>query len=180
MSEDIRQMIDKVKNFKQFVNENQNNSEEFKKKLLFHLAGGNIKDSDENIEVFKRYFNNDIPNELKYKGTLYRIVQTQNKDLYNRFLKQGFNSLPTQKYYACSKSLNGIEEVKRKTLKNRYKYYVIFKFEVSFDDVLFDVNKLIDYIGLDENRFVSEEEVLVLSEKIPIISKNNIIDYGMF
>lgn len=165
---------------REYLNENQNNSEEFKKKLLFHLSGGNIKDSAENIEIFKRHFNNNIPNELKYEGTLYRIVQTQNKDLYNRFLKQGFSSLPLQKYYPCSKTLNGIEEVKRKTLKKRYKYYVVFKFDVTFDDVLFDINKLIDYIGLDENRFRNEEEVLVLSEKIPHISKNNIIDYGMF
>ena len=180
MSEDIRKMIDKVKNFKQFMNEDINNSEEFKNKLLFHLAGGSIKDSVENIEIFNKYFNHNIPNELKYEGTLYRIVQTHNKDLYNRFLKQGFNSLPLQKYYACSKTLHGIEEVKRKTLKNRYKYYVVFEFNVTVDDVLFDVNKVIDYIGLDENRFRNEEEVLVLSEKIPSISKNNIIDYGMF
>jgi len=60
MSEDIRKMIDKVKNFKQFVNENINKSEEFKKILLFHLSGGNIKDSVENIEIFKQYFNDNI------------------------------------------------------------------------------------------------------------------------
>ena len=76
--------------------------------------------------------------------------------------------------------MNGIEEVKQKTLKNRYKYYVVFKFDVTFDDVLFDINKLIDYVGLDENRFKDEEEVLVLSDKIPTISKNNIIDYGVY
>ena len=165
---------------REFLNENVNNLEKLKNKLLYHLAGGDIKDSIENIEIFKQYFNDNIPNELKYEGTLYRIVQTQNKDLYNRFLKQGFSSLPLQKYYSCSKTLDGIEEVKRKTLKKRYKYYVVFKFDVTYDDVLFDINKLIDYIGLDENRFRNEEEVLVLSEKIPHINKTNIIDYGMF
>jgi len=87
--------------------------------------------------------------------------------------------LPSQKYYATSKTLEGIEVVKQKTLKRGYKYFIIIKFNVSFDDVLFDINKVIDYIGLDENRFINEEEVLILSEKIPNISKNNIIDYGI-
>jgi hypothetical protein len=177
---DLRKFIKTT--IREFLNENTNieNTELLKRKLLFHLAGGNIKDSVDNIEIFINYFNGYIPNELKYEGTLYRIVQTQSKELYNKFLKQGFNSLPLQKYYACSKTMNGIEEVKQKTLKNRYKYYVVFKFDVTFDDVLFDINKLIDYVGLDENRFKGEEEVLVLSNKIPTISKNNIIDYGIY
>jgi hypothetical protein len=55
----------------------------------------------------------------------------------------------------------------------------VFKFNVNNDDVLFDINNVIDYIGLDENRFRDEEEVLVLSNKIPHIPKENIIKDGL-
>ena len=63
MSKEIRQMIDKVKKFNQFINENKNI---FKNKLLNHLAGGTIVDSVENIDVFINYFKGNIPQELKF------------------------------------------------------------------------------------------------------------------
>lgn len=170
-----------MKTYKEYINEEVKSALKiFKTKLAFHLAGGNISDSIENIEIFKNYFNNSIPNELKYEGTLYRLIQTTRKDMYNFCIKTGFNVYPNQKYYACSKTLDGIEYAKQKMLRRRYKYFVIFKFDVTEDDVLFDVNKMIDYIGLDENRFKKEEEVIVLSDKIPYISKNNIVDYGTY
>ncbi len=176
MSKEIRQMIDKVKNFKEFLNENKNI---FKDKLLYHLDGGTILDSVENIDIFINYFKGNIPQELKYEGVLYRVFQTKSKTLYEKVLKNGFDVLENQKYYACSKSLKGIKSVLLKTSKRRYKYYIVFKFNVNNDDVLFDINNVIDYIGLDENRFRDEEEVLVLSNKIPHIPKENIIKDGL-
>ena len=176
MSKEIRQMIDKVKKFNQFINENKNI---FKNKLLNHLAGGTIVDSVENIDVFINYFKGNIPQELKYEGVLYRVFQTKSKTLYEKVLKNGFNVLENQKYYACSKSLKGIKSVLLKTTNRRYKYYIVFKFNVNNDDVLFDINKVIDYIGLDENRFRDEEEVLILSNKIPHIPKENIVKNGL-
>ena len=96
---DLKQFIKTT--IREFLNENQNNesAELLKRKLLYHLAGGNIKDSVENIEIFINYFNGDIPNELKYEGTLYRIVQTNSKELYNKFLKQFY------KFFSISLSL---------------------------------------------------------------------------
>ena len=41
------------------------------------------------------------------------------------------------------KTLEGIEKVKEKTSKKRYKYYVLFEIDVTKDDVLFDINKVI-------------------------------------
>jgi len=106
-------------------------------------------------------------------------MQTKRKDLYDFFLKTGFNVFPNQKYYGCSKTLDGIEIVKQKTLRKRYKYFVIFKIYVTKDDVLFDVNKMIDYMGLDEDSFKGEQEVLIKSDKIPSMNKENIIDFGV-
>jgi hypothetical protein len=176
MSKEMREQINKVKNWKQFSKENKNI---FKDKLLNHLAGGTIVDSVENIDVFNKYFKGNIPQELKYEGALYRVFQTKSKPLYEKVLKNGFNVLENQKYYACSKSLKGIKSVLLKTSKRSYKYYILFKFNVNNDDVLFDINKVIDFIGLDENRFRDEEEVLVLSNKIPHIPKENIVKNGL-
>jgi hypothetical protein len=175
MSKEIREQIDKFKEF--LLNESK---KKIKDKLLNHLVGGSIIDSVENIDFFLNYFNGDIPDELKYEGSLYRVFQTTSKPLYNKILKNGFNVLPNQKYYACSKSMKGIKSVILKTSKRRYKYYIIYKFDVYKDDVLFDMNKMIDFLGIDENRFTDEEEVLVLSSKVPFLPTDNIIKHGMY
>lgn len=170
-------MFKTIKRYDDFINENIKDKELLKNKVLYHLIGGNIIDSIENIKLFNSYFNGNIPKELKYEGVAYRIFQTKSKQLYDRVLKHGFNSLDSQKYYSCSKTLNGIENVKQKTVNRKYKYYVVFKFNVTFDDVLFDVNKLINYIGLDENRFKNEKEILVISDKMPSLNKECIIEH---
>lgn len=175
MSKEMREYIDKFKEF--LLNESK---KQIKDKLLNHLVDGSIIDSVENIDVFLNYFDGNIPDELKYEGVLYRVFQTSSKPLYNKMLKNGFSVLPNQKYYACSKSMKGIKSVILKTSKRRYKYYIIFKFEVTKDDVLFDMNKMIDFLGIDENRFIDEEEVLVLSNKISLLSTDNIVKHGMY
>lgn len=166
-------------NIKQIIIEEINNKiEEFKKRLGFHLLGGTILDSVENLSFFYDYFDGNIPQNLKYEGKLYRILQMYDKQQFNKILKGGAKSFLNQKYFSCSKTLEGIEEVKRKTWKKKYKYFVLFEFNVLKEEVLFDVNKVIDYIDLNENRFKQEEEVLVLSEKVPFLNPNNIIDFG--
>jgi hypothetical protein len=42
------------------------------------------------------------------------------------------------------------------------------------------MNKMIDFLGIDENRFTDEEEVLVLSSKVPFLPTDNIIKHGMY
>lgn len=169
---------DRTSIFGHTLNESKKQIEDVLRK---HIIGAcSIADSVKNLDVFNDYFDGYIPNQLKYQGVLYRIFQTSSKTLYNEILKKGFNALPSQKYYSCSKSMGGIESVIRKTSKNRYKYYIIFKFEVSEDDVLFDINKIREFLDIDENRFIDEEEVLVLSNKIPSLSKDNIIKHGIY
>ena len=175
MSKEMREQINKFNEF--LLNESK---KQIKDKLLNHLVGGSIIDSVENIDLFLNYFDGNIPDELKYEGSLYRVVQTTSKPLYNKILKNGFNVLPNQKYYACSKSMKGIKSVILKTSKRGYKYYIIFKFDVYKDDVLFDMNKMIDFLGIDENRFTDEDEVLVLSSKVPFLSTDKIIKHGMY
>ena len=67
MSKEMRQMIDKVKNFKQFVNENKD-------------ATGNITQEDK-LEVLKK----DFPKEFNkyYKAMSHQITSVEIDALYN-------------------------------------------------------------------------------------------------
>lgn len=146
-----------------------------------HLAGGKIIDSQKLIDATLHYFDNNIPNDLKYKGTVYRVMQFRTKEQYNRILKKGMVALENQKFWSCAKYLKSIEDVKKYTSHKRYKYFIIFQFDVDYNDVLFDVNKMKDYIwglGHSFTRYSEENEVLVLTKNIKIVPKENIIEHG--
>jgi len=146
-----------------------------------HLAGGHIKDSQKLIDATLYQFDNEIPDDLKYKGTVYRVMQARTKSHYNKILKKGMIPLETQKIWSCSKYLQSIRNVKSFTSHKKYKYFVTFKFDVDYDDVLFDVNKMKDYIwgiGHPFTRYSQENEIIVLTKNFKIIPPENIIEHG--
>jgi len=143
------------------------------------LAGETPLQSPDNLKLFYDYFDGKIPDKFKYEGMVYRYFGFRHKEIYERVLKNGFSAWETQKYYSTSKSLKAIDEVITGTWKKRYKYFVIFKFKVGKDDVLFDMNKVLDYFNIEEDRYRKEEEVLVLAEKIPSVSKDKIVKSGL-
>lgn len=163
------------------LKENVQNNSSIDSSISYHLYNGSsISDTISNLNIFNTYFKNNIPNSLKYEGELYRIIQTNNKSIYDKILKNGLSPFINQKYISCSKSLNGIDQVIQKTYKKNYKYYIIFKFNVTYDDVFFDVNKMINYLHLDVNKFRTEEEILVLTKNIQYLNTNNIIKHGKY
>jgi hypothetical protein len=66
MSEDIRKMIDKVKNFKQFVNENvENNTDRTKMKSKHFFISNSYKNNDGIIKYIEfKPFNNNIVDKI--------------------------------------------------------------------------------------------------------------------
>jgi len=144
-----------------------------------HLSGS--YDSEKLIAATLHYFDNKIPDNLKYKGTVYRIMQFRTKDFYNKILKKGMIPLQNQMFWSCTKYLKSTEDVKKLTWYKKYKYFIIFKFDVDYDDVLFDVNKMKNYIwgvGHSFTRYSEENEVIVLTKNIKEIPKENIIEHG--
>ena len=143
-----------------------------KSKLLNNHISGNLG----KINSYKlvEYFNKKVSNELKYQGIVYRILQFKTKE---NFQEKCMTPLKNQKYCSCTKSLEYIPKIKQYLSYKKYKYYVIFKFNVTYDDVLFDVNKMIDYLG-EKTPYRKENEIIVLTQNFPIISYKNIIEYG--
>lgn len=145
-------------------------------KLLNSHISGNLKskDSYKLVKFCKEYFNGKIPNELKYQGTVYRILQFKTKE---KFQEKCMIPLENQKYWSCTKSLESIPKIKQYLSHKNYKYYIIFKFDVTYDDVLFDMNKMVDYLG-EKTPYREENEIIVLTENFSIISSKNIIEQG--
>ena len=56
--------------------------------------------------------------------------------------KYTFHPIEKQKYWSCTKDLRSVEEVKKFTCYYKFKYFIVFKFDVTYDDVLFDMNKM--------------------------------------
>ena len=145
-----------------------------------HLSGS-YNDSEKLVGATLHYFDNKIPNDLKYKGTVYRIIQFRTKEQYDKILKKGMIPFENQIVWSCTKYLNSTEDVKRLTWHKKYKYFIIFQFDVDYDDVLFDVNKMKNYIwgvGHSFTRYSEENEVIILTKNIKIIPKENIIKHG--
>lgn len=165
-----------IKKFKIF----ENTMGTFDKELHDHMSGNlPIKDSYKLIDSALEYFNGKIPYKLKYEGPVYRIMQFRTKEHYNEILKKGMIPIVTQKYWSCAKDLKSIENVKSFTSKHRYKYFITFKLNVTYDDVLFDLNKMYEYIsGYISHIYSKENEVVVLTKNFPIISTSNIVDKG--
>jgi hypothetical protein len=86
MSKDIREMIDKVKNFKQFVNESINDkvwyhgSNKPVKKFLFSLIGKN-SERITNYHGYGIYFIDDIERAKSYGGIITKVVISNNSDI---------------------------------------------------------------------------------------------------
>ncbi len=140
------------------------------------IGATSIIESNNTLNEIQSEFNNEIPNELKYEGFLYRFIGCKNKNECREIIKNGFNVFPAQKIYSASRTLDGaMTSYRNMRRKKRYKYFIIFKFYVSESDVLLDVSKTYNYFGIKQRKYTEEEEVIVLSEKIPHISKENII-----
>jgi hypothetical protein len=140
------------------------------------VLNSSIIESNNTLNKIQSEFNNEIPNELKYKGFLYRFIGCRDKDHCRKIIKNGFNVLPAQKIYSASKTLDGaMNSYENMKSKKKYRYFILFKFYVSESDVLLDISKTYNYFGIKQEKYTDEEEVIVLSEKIPHISKENII-----
>ena len=132
------------------------------------------------VEYSKEYFNWKIPNSLKYEGTVYRMLQFNTLEMYEKVLNDGFIPYNDQRYWSCTKKYSSIRHIQKNLSHENYLYYIIFKFDVKYDDVLFDVNKMYYYLNPDTMiwHFEDENEIIVLTDNFPKMSPNNIHDYG--
>jgi hypothetical protein len=152
----------------------------FRKSLFDHISGKlPIKDSYKLVEYAQDYFNWKIPNDLKYEGPVYRVVQYKTKENYKELLKKGMAPIQTQRYWSCAKDLNSIERVKSFTSHKRYKYFITYKFDVTYNDVLFDMNKMYKYLFGCFSEYKDENEVVVLTTNFQKILPENIVDHGL-
>jgi hypothetical protein len=182
-SKDIQNKM--ITNFKLFesifdFSESDTTEESFKKALHQHISGTlSWNESYKLVEYCQSYFNWKIPQNLKYQGDVYRIFQFKDYefDTYQSILKNGVSSHEKQRYWSCTKDIESIEKIKKFLSHNQYTYYIIFKFDVKYNDVLFDINKMYDYLYNTTSEYVDENEVIVLSWKLTL-PPENIIKYG--
>lgn len=156
---------DKLKKFikttiREFLNENMNIDQDYESDVIYVLErlieGYPTKLSD--LDVVYDYFNGEIPNEVKYSGTLYRYVFFDDEDKYNRCLEKGIGCKENS-FLRTTKSLDS-HEIIIDQLGSGYEYYVIFEIEITNDQCIFDVNKLSKMVGVDSH-YGHEEEVIV-------------------
>ena len=156
---------DKLKIFikttiREFLNENMNIDQDYKSDVVYVLErlieGYPTKLSD--LDVVYDYFNGEIPDDVKYYGTLYRYVFFDDEDKYNRCLERGVGCNENS-FLRTTKSLDA-HEIILDQLGSGYEYYVIFEIETSKDQCIFDVNKLAKMVGVDSH-YGHEEEVIV-------------------
>ncbi len=78
------------------------------------------------------------------------------------------------------KNLNTKKKIKKNIKKKKYVYYIIFKFDVKYNDVLFDLNKMYYYLNPDmvSWNYEDENEVIVLTDNFPEMSPKNIYKHG--
>ena len=156
---------DKLKKFikttiREFMNENMSIDQDYESDVVYVLErlieGYPTKLSD--LDVVYDYFNGEIPNDLKYSGTLYRYVFFDDEDKYNRCLERGVGCKENS-FLRTTKSLDS-HEIIIDQLGIGYEYYVIFEIEITNDQCIFDVNKLSKMVGVDSH-YGHEEEVIV-------------------
>jgi len=152
--------------------------EGFKRCLSAHISGVlPIKDSYKLVESAQFFFKWKIPNSLKYEGSVYRVMQFHLKERYNEILKNGIKPFELQRYWSCAKDLKSIEKVKYFTTQKNFKYFITFKFDVTYNDVLFDMNKMNEHLDLPDS-YYEENEIIVLTSSLPEITSKNIVDHG--
>jgi hypothetical protein len=87
---------DKLKKFikttiREFLNENINTNQDYESDVIYVLErlieGYPTKLSD--LDVVYDYFNGEIPDDIKYSGTLYRYVFFDDEEKYNKCLERG-------------------------------------------------------------------------------------------
>jgi hypothetical protein len=141
MSEDIRKMIDKVKNFKQFVNESIQNElyadlREYAKQFVLDEYYTDFE-QEEALENIYKFIDNDFPNGLQNlpnKVLLYRILDINVKDLNPNKIGQHF--VGDKNLLFNSDFLNSIEFIDKTELPHKIKETgIIVTVEVDKDDI---------------------------------------------
>lgn len=170
-----------ITNFKLFESEYNENELPFRDAFYRHINGTlKLHDSYKLVEYSKEYFNWKIPNSLKYEGTVYRLLQFNTTEMYENVLKNGFIRYDKQRYWSVTKDLSSIKHIQKNLSHKKYVYYIIFKFDVKYDDVLFDLNKMYYYLNPDSVswNYEDENEVIVLTDNFPEMSPKNIYEHG--
>ena len=169
-----------ITNFKLFESKEEDFSN-FRVAFYSHINGTlKLKDSYKLVEYSQEYFNWKIPNDLKYEGVVYRMLQFNTEEQYRNVLKNGFIKYNSQRYWSCTKDIKSINYIQKNLIHKKYKYYIIFKFDVHYNDVLFDLNKMYYYLNPDRVSWVysDENEVIVLTDNFPEMSTDYIYDNG--
>jgi hypothetical protein len=141
MSEDMRKMIDKVKNFKQFVNENISKEldvdlREYAKQFVLDEYYTDFE-QEEALENVYNFIDSDFPyglQNLPNKVLLYRILDVNVKDLKPNNIGQHF--VGDKNLLFNSDFLNSIEFIDKTELPHKIKENgIIVTVEVNKDDI---------------------------------------------
>jgi len=158
-----------------FLNENMNIDQYYESDVVYILKriieGYPTKLSE--LDVVYDYFNGEIPDIVKYTGTLYRYMFFGDEDKYNRCLEMGIGCRENS-FLRVTKSLDS-HEIILDQLGVGYKYYTIFEIEITKDQCIFDVNSLSKMVGV-ESHYGHEEEVIVECRNL---SPSQIIEHDM-
>jgi hypothetical protein len=141
MSKEMREQIDKVKNFKQFVNESIQNEldadlREYAKQFVLDEYYTDFE-QEEALENIYKFIDNDFPNGLQNlpnKVLLYRILDINVKDLNPNKIGQHF--VGDKNLLFNSDFLNSIEFIDKTELPHKIKETgIIVTVEVDKDDI---------------------------------------------
>lgn len=141
--------------------------------ILNRMVEG-YKTSMTDIDTITDYFD-EVPERLLYEGELYRFVFFNNEDEYKNALKNGVKcDNRNDGFLRCTKSLDQ-QEIIIDQLGAGYEYYIIFDAYSTYENCIFDVNKMCEEFGVD-NSYEHEEEVIIECIDLQEVIENNKIN----
>lgn len=159
-----------LKAFEGFYSDNT--TEEICDILTRMLEGYSITADD--LDIIQEHFEYEIPEKLKFIGTVYRAIFFDDHEKYKNCLRTGATNCKS--YFSCTKDDACLTKIVN-DMGTGYDYYVIFELDSTSENCIFDMNAMCKEMGVNSS-YGYEEEVVIDAVVTPL-PPDAIIDSGL-